>query len=182
MTVTESHAQSDALRLVQTHLQKLLSLSADDIKVKRLNPPDLPAGTQEFYAELHGGRHDNVNCLVLAERVYCSRAPDEFARFLKDYRYFEKRDLTPHQVMRLYGLFALPRQLKSIDAALLARNAAQYRAYPEVAAPTLAHSDAGMLLTFWATPPLELKPTRWLVNLSPSYVLQVHQNPAAAVR
>jgi hypothetical protein len=182
MLATESSAQAGARRLVEDHLQKRLSLRADELKVMQLSARDMPVGTQEFYAEVRGGRHNGINCLVQADKVYCSGTPDEFQRFLKDYRYFEKSDLSAAQLMRLFALLALPRQLKTIDAAALASGAMQYRAFPDVAAPKLVDSDSGLVLSFWATPALEVDPKPWVVKVSRDYAVEVQQQKAAASR
>ena len=182
MVATESQAQSGAQRLVEAHLMERFSLRADQLKLIRLSGRDLPAGSEEFYAEFRGGRDDNINCLVYADRAYCSRSDGEFQRFMADYRYFDKTGLSAPQVMRLYALLALPRQLKYIDARALTRDAAKYQAFPGIAPPALAHTDAGMTLAFCATPALQLEPTQWIVTLSRDYQLDVRQGPALGAR
>ena len=168
-------AASPTEQRVIAHLGAVFGVKADALALVALAPRDLPAGAAEFYVESkdsHG--HDNYNVVVIGDKVYCSRVDGEFARVLREQALLERGDLSAAQVMRLYSLFALPRQLKYIDADALGRDADDYRAWPQVKAPALVRrDDGGVTLTFFATPARELSPSKWTVLVSRRYDIAV---------
>ncbi len=174
-------AATNAERRVIEHLESTFGVKADAVQVVTLTPRDLPAGATEYYVEAKGSQgHDNYNVVVFGDKVYCSRVDGEFARALREQALLERKDLSAAQVMRLYSLFGLPRQLKYIDANVLARNAQDYRAYPQVQAPALTQRpDGGVTLTFYATPVLSVEPAKWSVAISPSYEVKVSSEAVA---
>ena len=168
-------AATGAEQRVIDHLATHFGLKADAVQILSLTPRDLPQGAAEFFVELkdtHG--HDNYNYVVIGDKVYCSRVEGEFARLLREQSLLDRKDLTAAQYMRLYSLFALPRQVKYIDANVLQRNAASYRAFPQVKAPSLApRPDGGITLTFFATPVQAVQPSKWIVSVSRGYEVDV---------
>jgi hypothetical protein len=164
-------AATNAERRVIEHLDATFGVKADAVEVVALTPRDLPAGAAEYYVEAKGSHgHDNYNVVVLGDRVYCSRVEGEFARVLREQALLERKDLSAAQLMRLYSLFALPREIKYIDANVLARNAQDYKAYPQVQPPALAwQPDGGVTLTFFTTPVLSVEPIKWSVAISRNY-------------
>lgn len=169
-----SAATSDERRVIE-HLESTFGVKADAVQVVALTPRDLPTGAAEFYVEAKGSHgHDNYNVVTFGDKIYCSRVDGEFARVLREQSLIERYDLSAAQLMRLYSLFALPRQLKYIDANVLARNAQQYRAYPQVQPPALTRRpDGGLTLTFFATPVLSVRPARWSVTISRNHEVVV---------
>jgi len=174
-------AATIAERRVIEHLDSIFGVKADAVEVVALTPRDLPAGAAEYYVEAKGSHgHDNYNYVVLGDKVYCSRVEGEFARVLREQALLERRDLSAAQLMRLYSLFALPREIKYIDANVLARNAQDYKAYPQVQPPALARRpDGGVTLTFFATPALSVEPARWSVAISSTYEVAASGEAAA---
>jgi hypothetical protein len=168
-------AATSAERRVIEHLESAFGVKADALQVVALTPRDLPAGAAEYYIEAKGSHgHDNYNVVVFGDKVYCSRVDGEFTRVLREQALLERKDLSAAQVMRLYSLFALPRQLKYIDANVLARNAQDYRAYPQVQAPALTQRpDGGVTLTFFATPVMSVEPAKWSVAIARNYEVVV---------
>ena len=175
-----TNAAPSAHQRVADHLASAFGLPADGLVILPLTPRDLPAGSAEFYVEAKGGG-ERRNCVVLGDKAYCSGADGEFARLLREQALPARKDLNAAQLMRLYSLLALPRQLKYIDANVLARNPQAYRAYPEVQAPTLTGSgDAGLVLTFYATPVNAVQPSKWTVAISRSGEVEVSSPPRPA--
>ena len=168
-------AATTAERRVIAHLESTFGVKADAVEVVALTPRDLPAGASEYYVEARGSRdHDNYNVVVFGDKVYCSRVSGEFARTLREQALLERKDLSAAQLMRLYSLFGLPRHLKYIDADALARDAQDYRAFPQVQPPALTQRpDGGVTLTFFATPVMSVEPARWSVAISRSYEVVV---------
>lgn len=166
---TPALAASNPQQRVLTHLAATYGLRPGDVELLPLAPRDLPAGAAEFYVEAKGSHgHDNHNCVVMGERVYCSGAEGEFERLLREQALLRRADLDAAQLMRLYSLFALPRQLKYIDAGVLQRNPQDWQAYPEVAPPALSRQpDGGATLVFYATPTLALQPSKWTLRIAP---------------
>jgi len=156
------------------HVQATFGVRPDTMSVVELTARDLPAGAAEYFVEADDGRHDTYNVVVFGDKVYCSRVDGEFARALREQALLERKDLNAAQAMRLYSLFALPRQLKYIDANVLARNEQDYRAYPQVQPPVLTpRPDGGVTLTFFATPVMSVAPARWSVAISRNYEVAV---------
>jgi hypothetical protein len=174
---TPALAASDR-QMVLDHLAAAFGVTPDDVDILSLTPRDLPAGAAEFYVEAKGSHgHDNHNCIVMGGKVYCSGADGEFARVLREQSLLGK-DLGAAQLMRLYSLFALPRQVKYIDANVLARNPQAWQAYPEVAAPALSsRPDGAVTLTFYATPVTQVQPSKWMVTVSRDYRIEVGSTP-----
>jgi hypothetical protein len=174
-------AATSAEQRVIEHLQSTFGVGTDAVQVVALTPRDLPAGASEFYVEAkdsHG--HDNYNYMVLGDKVYCSRVDGEFARVLREQALLERKDLSAAQLMRLYSLFALPREIKYLDANVLARNVQEYRAYPQVQPPVLnQRPDGGVTLTFFATPVLSVQPAKWSVTISRTYEVVVTRENVA---
>jgi hypothetical protein len=157
--------------LVVGLLRTRLSLQANELAVIRLRAREgeLPRGTDEYYVEFRGSRHDNTNCLVFSGRAYCGHSNGEYARFLQDFRYFDNADLETAKVMRLYALLALPRQSRYMSGET-------YRRYPPATPPVLTKTAEGMTLVFFALRPPGNDPdtlARWEVSLSRSYEVAV---------
>lgn len=157
-------------RIVE-QLAARLGVPPDDLQIVKLTPRDLPAGAAEYYVEPKGGHgHDNVNAVVLGGRIYASGHDGEFARLLREQSLLARADLSAAQAMRLYSLFALPRQLKYLDANALARDPQRWRDWPQVQPPALARRpEGGLVLTFYATPVDATQPSKWTVTVSPAY-------------
>lgn len=182
MMNTPALAATPQQQLVLDHLGAAFGAKAAELNILPLVPRDLPEGAAEFYVEAQGSHgHDNHNCIVMGDRVYCSGAEGEFERLLREQALLKRQDLGAAQFMRLYSLFALPRQLKYVDANVLARNPQDWRAYPEADPPTLSrHADGGVTLVFLATPVREVKPSRWTVKISSTGQVEVASTPLAA--
>jgi hypothetical protein len=170
-----------AYQRVLTHLAAAFGLQPGELEVLSLAPRDLPEGATEFYVEAKGSHgHGNHNCVVMNERVYCSGAEGEFERLLREQALLRRPDLTAARLMRLYSLFALPRQLKYVDANVLARDPQPWSGYPEVTPPALTpRGDGGVTLVFHATPVREIQPSRWTVDIAPDGEVRVASTPVA---
>ena len=179
--MNNSALAASARQMVLDHLAATFGLTARAVDILPLAPRDLPEGANEFFVEArdsHG--HDNRNCVVMGDKVYCSGTEGEFARLLREQAMLGRKDLSAARLMRLYSLFALPRQLKYVDANVLARNREDWRAYPEVAAPALSKlPDGGATLTFYATPVTGVQPSKWTVTVTPAYQVEVGSAPVA---
>jgi hypothetical protein len=160
MLMMDAAAMTAAERVVLNHLHGS-GVNTEGLTVSTLSARDLPAGTAEFYVETQGSRqHGAINCVVVDGKVYTSSSNADFARLLKDQR-------------ALYALLAMPRQVKYVDATVLARNP-DYQAFPEATVPTLAWPGAGgAVLTFYATPLDRVAPAKWTVSVSPAYDVAV---------
>ena len=169
-------AATNAEQHVLDHLGAKFGVKSDAVQVVSLTPRDLPAGAAEFYVEAKGSHgHENYNYVVIDDKVYCSRVEGEFSRLLREQSLLERKDVSAAQYMRLYSLFALPRQVKYIDANVLSRNAQDYRAFPQVQAPAVAgRPDGGLTLTFFASPARTVQPSKWTVSISPTYEVAVN--------
>ena len=154
--------------MVLDHLAATFDLAPESLDVLSLTPRDLPEGAAEFYVEANDRQgREGFNCIVLSDKVYCSGPKGEFERLLREQALLEHQDLDAVVMMRLYSLFALPRHLKYLDAKGIARNPHDWRAYPEVTAPALeSRPDGGVTLIFYATPHLEVQPSKWMVNVT----------------
>jgi hypothetical protein len=174
-------AAPTAQQRVLAHLAATFGLQPGDVDVLTLTPRDLPEGAAELYVEAKGSHgHANHNCVVLGERVYCSGTEGEFGRLLREQTLLRRPDLTAARLMRLYSLFALPRQLKYVDANVLARDPQTWSAYPTVTPPVLTpRADGGATLVFHATPVREIQPSKWTVNISPDSEVQAASTPVA---
>jgi hypothetical protein len=179
--MTTAPAATNVEQRVLDHLSAKFGVKPDTVQVLSLAPRDLPAGAQEFYVEAKGTHgHDNYNYVVMGDKVYCSRLEGEFARLVREQNLLERKDVGAAQYMRLYSLFALPRQVKYIDANALSRNPQDYRGFPQVQAPTLStRPDGGVTLTFFATPVDALQPSKWMVSISRNLEITVHSESAA---
>lgn len=168
-------ASTNAEQHVLDHLGTSFSVRPDAVQVMSLTPRDLPPGALEFYVEIKGSHgHDHYNYVILGNRIYCSRVEGEFARLLREQSLLGRKDVGAAQYMRLYSLFALPRQLKYIDANALSRNASDYRAFPQIQAPALvSRPGGGVALIFFATPVDAVQPSKWTVSISPTYDVAV---------
>ena len=169
-------AAASAEQAVRDHLRVKFGVKRDEVDILSLTPRDLPPGAVEFYVEAKGSHgHDNYNYVVLNNRVYCSRVDGEFARLLREQSLLRRKDIVAAQYMRLFSLFALPRQVSYIDANKLRRFTSDYRAFPQVQAPTLTRRpDGGVTLTFFASPAGEaVQPSKWAVSISPTYKVVV---------
>jgi hypothetical protein len=181
LVMSTTSAANGVEQRVLAHVQATFGLAPDAAEILSIPPRDLPPGALEFYVEAkgtHGHRHHN--CVVMGERIYCSRTDGEFARLLREQSLLE-RGLTAAQCMRLYSLLALPRQVKYIDADVLARDAAELRAFPQVSAPALAKgADGGAVLTFHAMHDDSAQPFKWTVSVSRSHEVTVKTEPVNA--
>jgi hypothetical protein len=173
-------AATTAEQHVLEHLRTTFNVKPDAVQVMSITPRDLPPGALEFYVETRGSHgHDHYNYVVLGNAVYCSRVEGEFARLLREQSLLGRKDVGAAHYMRLYSLFALPRQLAFIDANTIGRNASELRAFPQVQAPALVRrSDGGATLVFFATPVDTVQPSKWTVSISPSYDVSVTSDGA----
>jgi hypothetical protein len=181
LAASTASAVPAAYQRVLAHLAATFGLQPGELEVLSLAPRDLPEGAAEFYVEAKGSHgHGNHNCVVMNERVYCSGAEGEFERLLREQALLRRPDLTAARLMRLYSLFALPRQLKYVDANVLARDPQAWSAYPEVTPPALTpRADGGVTLVFHATPVREIQPSRWTVDIAPGGEVRVASTPVA---
>jgi hypothetical protein len=178
----DAASMTAAERVVLDYLHSNLGINGASVDVSTLSARDLPAGSAEFYVETKGSReHGAINCVLLDGKVYCSRTSGDFARLMKDQRALETKSLTAAQMMRLYALLGMPRQVKYVDAGVLARNP-DYKNFPDTAVPALMWpATGGAVLTFFATPLDRVAPAKWTVNVSPHYdvaVVQPQTDPA----
>jgi hypothetical protein len=182
LLMTQLAAATTPQQLVLDHLNANFGVLPDSVQALAIKARDLPEGALEFYVEAKGSSgHDNYNYVVIGERVYCSRSEGEFARILKEQRLLDRKDLGAAQMMRLYSLFAMPRQIKYIDQNALDRNPQDFSAYPQVKAPALTSGDQGaVVLTFYATPLRAVQPSRWTVSISRTYQVEVSSALLAA--
>jgi hypothetical protein len=166
---------------VLDHVSAVFGMYAHAVEILELPPRDLPAGAAEFYVEAKGSHgHNNHSCILMGDKCYCSGVDGEFTRLLREQSLLDSNNLAAAQLMRLYALLALPRQIKYIDATGLTRNAQSYRAFPDVAVPTLSRSpDEGLTLTFYATPVETVDPSRWTVTITRDYQIEVASQPLA---
>jgi hypothetical protein len=178
---TPAQAATPQQQRVLAHLGAAFGLAPGDVEVLILTPRDLPDGAAEFYAETKGSHgHGNHNCIAMGEQVYCSGTEGEFQRLLREQALLQRKDLDAPRLMRLYSLFALPRQVKYVDAGVIARAPQDWGAFPEVVPPTLARAaDGGVTLSFYATPVREVQPSKWTVRISPAHEIEVGTAPVA---
>jgi hypothetical protein len=173
--MNESVLAAHARQMVLDHFVASYGMKAGAVELLPLAPRNLPEGAAEFFVETrvsHG--HGKHNCIVMGSRVYCSGAEGEFSRLLREQALLERKDLSAARLMRLYSLFALPRQLRHVDANVLIRNRESWRAYPEVVAPTLTRRpDGGVTLCFYATPLMAVQPSKWTVDITRGYGVEV---------
>ena len=155
-----------APRLIAAHLEKHLSLAADQVSVSAITPENLPAGAQQFYVERKGQRdHGALNCIVLGEKVYCPGVDADFARLLTDLRWLDRQDASAAQLMRLYRLLVLPVQVMVL--------AEGYPEFPQIKPPALESGDRGLSLVFFASTQVPLEPRRWSVTVTHDYRVEV---------
>lgn len=167
--------RADASQMVLDHLGTTFGLAPASLDLLSLTPRDLPEGADEFYAEVRGSYgNDHYNCVVMGGKVYCSGSEGEFARLMREQVLLEGKAPDAAQLMRLYSLFALPREVAWVDARVLARDLHDWQAYPEVAPPALARRpDGGVTLTFCTTPPFEVEPSKWTVSVTRACEVEV---------
>jgi hypothetical protein len=172
-TTTISHAQN----LVENHLVRHFMLPRNELEIRYLAAlsRDFPEGAFQFVATLRGTVDNNFNYLVFDGRVYCGRIIDEFKNFLKDYRYFEKLNMTVNQMVSLYVLLGSTKHLLILDSEDL-MEVPRYKAFPQARPPELKQDKTGITLTFYARGLDDLggAPALWTVTVSPDYRVEVH--------
>jgi len=181
LTMNTHTFAAGAQQLVLDHLQAAFNTTAESVNVLQLPPRELPEGAAEFYVEPKGSReHGSRNCVVMGGKVYCSGADGEFARLLREQALLDRGGVDASALMRLYALLALPRQVKYVNANVLALDSQTWRAYPEVVAPSIStRPDGGVTLTFYATPVAEVQPSKWTVTVKRNYDVEVASVPLA---
>lgn len=176
-----SDTTSDASqRLVIRYVEANFALK--DVETLTISDPKLPASTQLFAAYQRCRIQNMHHCLVNGQQVYCGPKRREFQRFLSDYRYFEKLDMSAEQLLHLYTLLEVPpaEMDRGISETLEDEDLALRKTYPRITPPMLQQGSDKLVLTyFWKMTGEQVVPVKRTVTISRDYRVEMSDEPLA---
>lgn len=167
----ETQNQDAILKQVAEHAEKNFSLSAGDIVVKEVTLKDLPADVRQFYVEKKGQSDGKTyNYLLFENKLYSSGVNEDFGRFLKDYKFLEKKELGAEWFQSVLWKLNNFKDILLIDEERINNPREALKPFlGKIAAPVFNRTNDGAVYKFY-TQSVTVRPVqRFEITVAPDY-------------
>lgn len=159
------------LKRIAEHAANNFALSSEAVSVKEVNLKDLPTGVRQFsVSEKNTSDGKQYNYLLQESRLYSSGIEDDFARFLKDNKFLERKELDAKWFQTiLWKLNDFSNQLL-IDEEQIAKPREALKPFTSrISAPALSRTDKNAVYKFY-TQSVTVRPVqKFEVTVAPDY-------------